>query len=65
MPEINFGVPRGKYSNGPGEMAELPDSGVACGHALTIWSDLARGLATELKSELEWRMEVADGPAGS
>jgi hypothetical protein len=60
MPEYYFRVPQGKYSNGLGEVAELPDSSAACSHALTIWSDLARGIATELQSEPEWRMEVAD-----
>jgi hypothetical protein len=61
MPEYSFRVPRGKYSNGQGEVAALPDSSAACNHALTIWSDLAHEIANELKSEPEWRMEVADG----
>jgi hypothetical protein len=61
MPEYYFRVPLGRYSNSQGEMAELPDSSAACSLALSIWSDLARGIATELKSEPEWRMEVADG----
>jgi hypothetical protein len=60
MPEYFFRVPRGKYSNGRGEVAELQDSRSACNHALTIWSDLARGIATELESEPEWQMEVVD-----
>jgi hypothetical protein len=57
MPETNFRLPRGKYSNGRGEVAELPDSSAACSHALTIGNDLARGMATELKSQPsgKWR----------
>jgi hypothetical protein len=60
MTEYYFRVPRGKYSNGQGEVAELPDRSAACNHALAIWSGLAREIAAELKSEPEWRMEVAD-----
>jgi Domain of unknown function (DUF6894) len=61
MPKYYFRVPRGKYSDFQGEATELPDGDAARKEALKIWGDLARGIASQLETEAEWRLDVADG----
>jgi len=60
MPKFRFRVPRGRYSNGQGEVTELPDTDAARREALKIWRDLIPGIAADLEQTPKWQMEVAD-----
>jgi hypothetical protein len=61
MSEYYFRVPHGRYAGVQSEATELADNDAARKEALNIWGDLARDIVTDLVSEPEWRMEVADG----
>jgi hypothetical protein len=61
MSKYYFRVPHGRYAGVQSEATELADNDAARAEALKIWGDLAHDIATDLVSEPEWRMEVADG----
>jgi hypothetical protein len=61
MSKYYFRVPHGRYAGGQSEATEFADNDAARAEALKVWGDLARDIATDLASEPEWRMEVADG----
>jgi hypothetical protein len=59
MPLFSFRIVHGQQSY-PGLTNSFPNKLDAQREALTIFADLARDIARELESNIEWRMDVVD-----
>jgi hypothetical protein len=60
MAQYAFQVRQGKFSGGSSVVADLADREAAWKAATDMCADMARDIVSELKSEPEWLMEVAD-----
>jgi hypothetical protein len=60
MPRYVFNFRQGKFSNAPSQHFELPSVDAAWRQATAMLSDLARDIASELRPNSEWMMEVED-----